>query len=185
MLKKFDARYQLPSRKYFSQKALPNLYTSVKDKVKQELSDVKYFSATTDLWSSTGMIPYMSYTVHYISKEWKLSNRCLQTQFLPEDHNAENLGEAMTITLESWDLNASNQVCLTNDNGSNLIKAAADLNWPRLSCFGHNLHLTITKALKDDQRCVRALGVSRKIVSSYPVAGKERESLQKHRSILK
>ena len=68
MLNKFDARYHLTSRKYFSQKALPNLYTSVKNKVKQELSDVKHFSATTDL-SSTGVISYMSYTVHYISKE--------------------------------------------------------------------------------------------------------------------
>ena len=184
-LKKFDARYQLPSQKYFSQKALPNLYTPVKDKVKQELSDVKYFSATTDLWSSTGMIPYMSYTVHYISKEWKLSNRCLQTQFLPEDHNAENLGEAMTITLESWDLNASNQVCLITNNGSNLIKAAADFNWPRLSCFGHNLHLTITKALKDDQRCVRALGVSRKTVSSISSSWKRKKEFTKAQINLK
>ena len=185
MLNKFDATYHLTSQKYFSQKALPNLYTSVKNKVKQELSDVKYFSATTDLWSSTGMIPYMSYTVHYISKEWKLSNRCLQTQFLPEDHNAENLGEAMTITLESWDLNASNQVCLITNNGSNLIKAAADLNWPRLSCFGHNLHLAITKALKDDQRCVRALGVSRKTVSSISSSWKRKKEFTKAQINLK
>lgn len=142
--------------------------------MKQELSNIKYFSANTDLWSSTGMIPYMSYTVYYISKEWKLSKKCLQTQFLHEDHNAENLGEAMTITLESWDLIASNQVCLHTDNGSNIIRAAADLNWPRLSCFGHNLHLAITKALKDDQKCVRALGVSRKIVNSISSSWKRK-----------
>ena len=165
--------------------ALPKLYTSVKERVKQELSGVKFFLATCDLWSSRGMTPYMSYTVHYISEEWKLSNRCLQTQFLPEDHNAENLGEAMTVTLECWDLDASNQVCLTTDNGSNIVKAASDLNWSRVSCFGHNLHLAITKALKDDRRCVHALGISRKIVSSISNSWKRRRELTKAQIDLK
>ena len=122
MLKTFDSRYELPSRKYFSQNAIPNLYTSVKEKVKLELASAMFFSATTDLWSSPGMTPFISYTVHFIDSEWNLRNRCLQTQFIPEDHTGDNLGEAMKMTLECWNLDASNQVCLTTDNGSNLLK---------------------------------------------------------------
>ena len=179
LVKKFDSRYELPSRKYFSQRALPNLYTSVKEKLMKDLSSVRFYSATTDLWSSSGMTPYISYTVHYIDKEWFLQSKCLQTQFIPEDHTGENLAEAMKATLESWNLDSSNQVCLTTDSGSNVIKAAEDLNWPRLSCFGHNLHLAITKALKDDTRCTRALGVARKIVSSISSSWKRRREFTK------
>ena len=63
---RLDAKYQLPSRKYFSETAIPRLYSSVREKVMEELSSVEYFSGTTDLWSSVGLKMYISYTIHYI-----------------------------------------------------------------------------------------------------------------------
>ena len=77
------------------------------------------------------MTPYMSYTAHYIDSDWTLQSKCLQT---PKDHASENLAEAMITTLHSWNLDAPNQVCLTTDSGSNIIKAAQELTWPSLSC---------------------------------------------------
>ena len=179
LLNSLDPRYEVPSRSYFSRTALPTLYASTRDKVKQELSKVEYFSATTDLWSSIGMRPYISYTIHSIDDEWKLQNRCLQTHFLPDDHTGENLLEAMEATLATWELNGANQVCLTTDNGTNLIRVAELLGWTRLSCFGHNLHLAIPNALKDDQQCSRALGVSRKVVSAFSMSWKRRREFTK------
>ena len=86
---------------------------------------------------------------------------------MPDDHTADNLSEAMLATLEAWSLGQVNQVCITTDNGANVIKAADNLNWPRLSCFGHNLHLAIIKAVTDDGRCSQALGICHKIVSFF------------------
>ena len=54
LMKTFDARYQLPSRSYFSRTAIPVLYESVRERVKQNLDEVVFFSATTDLWSALG-----------------------------------------------------------------------------------------------------------------------------------
>lgn len=34
-------------------------------------------------------------------------------------------------------------VCITTDNGSNIVKAASQNNWTKLQCFGYRLHLTI------------------------------------------
>lgn len=34
-------------------------------------------------------------------------------------------------------------VCITTDNGANIVKAASLNNWTRLQCFGHRLHLAI------------------------------------------
>ncbi len=35
------------------------------------------------------------------------------------------------------------QVCITTDNGTNVVKAASLNDWTRLQCFGHRLHLAI------------------------------------------
>ena len=80
----------------------------------------------------------------------QLQNKCLQTQFLPEYHTEIHLADAMEAALSLWDLDAANQICLTTDNGSNIVNAAGILDWSRLSCFGHNLHLSIIKAIQDD-----------------------------------
>ena len=47
----------------------------------------------------------------------------------------------------------------------------------RLSCFGHNLNLAVTKALKDDNRISRALGLARNIVSAFSASWKRRREL--------
>ena len=107
-----------------------------------------------------------------------MQNLCLQTQFLPEDHTGINLADAVEAALGLWELDAAKQVCLTADNGSNIVRAAEILEWERLSCFGHDLHLSITKAIKDSC-CNRALGVCRKIASSFSMSWKRKRELTK------
>ncbi len=84
MLQKFDKQYELPGKTYFSETAVPKMYNTVKTSIKMELMNVDYFSATTDMWSSVNMTPYMSLTVHYLSMEWTLKSRCLETVFMLE-----------------------------------------------------------------------------------------------------
>ena len=70
----------------------------------------------------------------------------------------------------------SRQVCLTTDNGSNIVSAVRKLEWQHLLCFGHNLHLAIGKAM-NDRRCSRALVLSRKVVSTFSMSWKKRRDL--------
>jgi len=180
LLKSFDPRYNVPSRKYFSEVAIPTLYSAERSKLFDQLSYLVHFSSTTDLWSSTGLKPYISYTIHYIDVQWNLQSKCLQTHFLPEDHTGEILAESLTTTMELWNLKPENQVCITTDSGSNIVKATTrDLKWTRLSCFGHNLHLSITKSMDGDSRCHRALGTCRKIVSTFHCSWKKKRDLSK------
>ena len=85
----------------------------------------------------------------------------------------------MKCSLEAWELDESKQVCLTTDSGANIVNAASRLDWMRLSCFGHNLHLAITDSIKCDDRCTRALGLARKIVSTFSMSWKKRRDLAK------
>ena len=179
LLNDFDPKYELPSRKYFSQKAIPKLYNETKDGVLQQLQHAEFFSATSDMWSSNTMEPYMSYTIHFIDPDWKLQSRCLQTLYVPKDHTAETLADGMNEILNEWQPSPSNQVCLTTDSGANIVKAASDLNWSWISCFGHNLHLAITYAMKDEPRISRAIGICKRIVAAFSQSWKRRRELSK------
>ena len=72
LLKQFDLQYELPSRKYFSKTVFPKLYESTRESVLQSIKNLKFYSATTDVWSSINGDPYMNYTIHYITEEWEL-----------------------------------------------------------------------------------------------------------------
>lgn len=105
---------------------------------------------------------------------------------MPQDHDADNLADAMTETLANWDLDPAKQVCLTTDNGSNIVYATSSrLGWNRLSCFGHNLHLAVTNSLKDEVRVARAFGVCRKLVELFAHSWKKKRELSEAQVQLK
>ncbi|KAK0131088.1 Zinc finger BED domain-containing protein 1 [Merluccius polli] len=70
-----DRRYEVPSRNYFSDVAIPNLYEKCRTTVESELGQVEYFACTTDLWSSRTTEPYISLTVHFLDWEFQLKAR--------------------------------------------------------------------------------------------------------------
>ena len=143
LLKTVDPRYKIPGRKFFSTVEIPRLYQEKRDLVLSELSRVRFFATTSDLWSSRESTPYISLTVHFINDQWDLKSRCLGAQFIPEDHTGENIATALVAMLEEWSLNQDHQACITTDSGTNMIKAAEINRWTRLQCFGHRLHLAI------------------------------------------
>ena len=159
-----------------SRVAIPAAYGSTKEQVVQDVEQAEYYSATTDCWSSQGLKPYLSYTVHYIDNQWSLKSYCLQTMYLPEDHTANNLAEGLQETLQTWSLDVTKQVCITTDSASNIVRATKDLGWKQLSCFGHNLNLAVSKALQD-QRCSSTIGACRKVVSAFSMSWKRRRDL--------
>ena len=53
--------------------------------VAAELKNVDYFSATTDMWSSHSLQPYLCYTIHFVGNDWELKTRFLQTLYLLQD----------------------------------------------------------------------------------------------------
>lgn len=185
MLQAFDKQYVLPDRKYFSTKAVPEKYSKMKDSVIRELKDVDHFSITTDLWSSVNMMPYMSFTIHYLNTNWELKSRCLETRFLPESHTSDNLAEALQSCLREWSLDEKKLACVTTDNGANIAAAVRKLHWGWLPCFGHNLHLAVTNSMKAEKdRTARAMGLCRTLVTTFSHSFQKKNRLQKEQTEL-
>lgn len=87
LLNYFDLQHELPSRKYFGEKA--KLCNETKDGILQQLQHAEFFSVTSDKCLSNTMEAYMSYTIHFVADEQ---------------------------ILDEWQLSPSNQVCLTTDS---------------------------------------------------------------------
>ncbi|XP_052413836.1 E3 SUMO-protein ligase ZBED1-like [Carassius gibelio] len=179
LMNTIDKRYNIPSRTYFSRIAIPQMYEHTRDRVMLELRDVEHFACTTDLWSSRTTEPYISLTVHFIDKAFKMRSLCLQTAYFPSEHSGENIALGLREALSGWNLNEARLVCFTTDNATNMIKAAEINGWPRLQCFGHRLHLAIENAVKCDTRISRALGVCKKQVGHFSHSWKKKEALKK------
>ena len=142
------------------------MYSETQQSVGAELSTVDYFSATTDMWSSLSLQPYLIYTIHFIGDDRRVKTRCLQTLYPPHVHTGENVSDALLGTLESYTFDPKKQVCITTDNDSNMIKAVSThLKWTRFSCFCHNLNLAVENSLKNEARVSRALGVCRNFLT--------------------
>ncbi|XP_051784492.1 E3 SUMO-protein ligase ZBED1-like [Erpetoichthys calabaricus] len=148
MINTLDPRYVIPSRKYFSQTAIPDLYREHRGKLQAEVATVPDYSTTADVWSSRTMEPYLSLTIHFINDDWLLKSYCLQTSYFPNDHTGELLAAGLLEALNSWGLAEQRQVAITMD-----------------------------KTGVKDERIQRAVGVCKKIVSAFSYSWKKRRDL--------
>ena len=151
LVEQMNPRYQLPTRRHFSDLEIPELYVHVRDYVVMpSLRDADFFSANTDLWTSAVNEPYLTLTVHLIDKDWELQSFCLDTVPLFVDHTGKNIAKAFCDIFDNWQLSTDKLVATTTDSGSNVVSAFKTLKLLRTSCFGHNLDLAIKKK---PQRC--------------------------------
>ncbi|XP_032432377.1 zinc finger BED domain-containing protein 1-like [Xiphophorus hellerii] len=180
MLQTFDRRYEIPGKTYISQTAIPQLYSSIKEDILKEIKDISFYSATSDMWSSSNMTPYMSLTIHYIAADWTLHSKCLETRYVPDNHTANTLGENLKSALADWGLDEDKLVCITTDNGPNIVAAIRNLGWPWLNCFGHNLHLAVSHGLDSDkERTARAIGLCKSLVNTFNLSFFKKRDLRK------
>ncbi|KAI2649132.1 E3 SUMO-protein ligase ZBED1 [Labeo rohita] len=127
LMKKAVPQYKVPRRSYFSTNKIPAMYKEVQASVEEQLAEGVWFGVTTDLWTSHGGggEPFMSFTVHYLSTDWKLKTHCLETLYFPEDHTAEHITEMIENMLLDWKIKKENLSGITTDNASNMKKALA------------------------------------------------------------
>lgn len=172
----FQSRYEIPSRNVFSDNMLPNLYNDTKAKLLNDIKDIKWFSATSDIWSSIGLYPYISFTLHYISENWELKCKVLETHPFPKDHTGQNIAEVLTEILDMWNIQLNQIVTLTTDSAANMKLAGTTLGVIRIPCFGHVLHNGINFALTPAE-IEDALACCRKISSKISMSWKKRRDL--------
>lgn len=138
--------FELPSRKYFSDHKIPQMYEIVRNCLKEKLKQVSYISLTTDCWTSVNGYPFIGLTAHTINNDWKIESFCLACTALNVDHNSVNIKNKIKQILIDWEIDESKIAGITTDCGSNILKAVESLSFNHIPCFGHVLNTGVTNA---------------------------------------
>lgn len=138
--------FELPSRKYFSDHKIPQMYEIVRNCLKEKLKQVSYISLTTDCWTSVNGYPFIGLTAHTINNDWKIESFCLACTALNVDHNSVNIKNKIKQILIDWEIDESKIAGITTDCGSNILKAVESLSFNHIPCFGHVLNTCVNNA---------------------------------------
>lgn len=154
LIKKLKPNYVMPSRKYFTNKIVPSIHSSVVKKVKYLVDNAAYISFTTDIWTSNSNDAFMSLTGHCLDNSFNQRIVVLRVTPFPETHTAANITELIEEVIEEFKIPASKIHLITRDNGANVVKAIKDTPYDSLSCFLHTLQLVIRDCILE-QRIVK------------------------------
>lgn len=136
LVRKLNNRSQLSGRIFFMFNEIPKLYTETREAVRSEPKESKYFSCTTDFWTSRAMEVYMAVTFQSISANWEIQAWCLGCSAIKSDHTTEGVREAFDEIIDEWSLEISEMSGLTTNNTSNNIKTLMSLIIPGFCVLG-------------------------------------------------
>ena len=123
-----------------------------------KIKAAKYFSITTDMWSSLAHHGYIAVTIHFINQNFEMENFLLDTREMLGSHTAENLAEELqAAVLNEWGLSSTNLAAVVTDNASNILCALSNLEWSNFGYFSHTLQLAVVEATSIPELS-RALG---------------------------
>lgn len=147
MVYNLEPRYIIPSRKFFSETAIPQIYNEVKSGVKEKLSRAERIALTCDAWTSRATESYVTLTAHHITEDWSLSSHVLQTRAMSECHTGPNDAELLRNVAAEWDISEKDAALMT-DNAANMSVAAQLAGFLHIKCYAHTLNLASQRALK-------------------------------------
>ena len=111
-------QYQLPKYDRLSNSLLTKMFDQVKSKIRKEIDTFDVCGLTTDRWTSRQCLGYMSLTIHYVTKAFKLVTRTLAIKNITGSQNGETIKNKIKQLLNEWGLSQKAE-CITTDNGKN------------------------------------------------------------------
>lgn len=182
LLEYLEPRYEVPSRHYFTEKAMPALHKNLREKLFAALSDAPDVALTTDIWSSSVCpMSLLSLTAQWIDARFVLRRATLNAREFRGSHTAQRVQEAMGSMLDTWAIDKQRVHIILRDNAANMKKAMLEMGVPSLGCVAHTLQLVVHEGLLSQRSVIDTLANARKIVGHFkhsPLAYSRLEDIQ-------
>lgn len=182
LLEHLEPRYELPSRHYFTDTALPAIHNKLRDQLLALSSEVPAFGFTTDIWSSSVcLMSLLSCTAQWVDSTFNLQRATLHAQHFRGSHMAERVKQAIEGMLNSWGIEKQRVHVILRDNARNMKKAMDDMGVPSLGCVAHTLQLVVHEGLLSQRSVTDTLANARKIIGHFkhsPLAYSRLEDIQ-------
>ena len=168
LLNTLEPRYKLPSRRYFTDKVIPEIKQSVDLKIAELIKNVQYLSFTMDTWStSLNNQSLISLTGHWIDDSCTRRSAVLHVQRMEGSHNGAAICQMIETMIDSWKISKERIHIVLTDNASNMKKALRDCDLCGHGCFAHSLQLVVHDGVLSQRMVIDTLAVSRKIVGHF------------------
>ena len=165
---KLEPRYVLPSRRYFSDVALPELNCRVSAHLKVVLAANSHISFTTDIWSSdVSPMSMLSLTAQWIEDDFTLQKVVLHTQECRGSHTGANIAAAFNTMFATWGIPKEHVHVILRDNARNMARAALDGNIASLPCMAHTLQLAVNEGVLAQPGVTSMLKLGRQIIGHF------------------
>ena len=176
LMKILDPKFNVGTRRTYTDVIIPKLYIEVKEKVNSKLKPAEGVACTTDGWTSIATESYITLTCHFIDNKWDMNSFCLETRHHPESHTAENLKCLLDDAFSEWKLN---EKCITGfvDNARNIINAWQLMDKQHILCFAHTMNLAVKKGLEEDS-IGGVLGKCRRLISHFNHSDQKKQALK-------
>uniref|UniRef100_A0A671P1N0 BED-type domain-containing protein n=1 Tax=Sinocyclocheilus anshuiensis TaxID=1608454 RepID=A0A671P1N0_9TELE len=167
LVRHLEPRYTLPSRCYFADVCLPEIYNRVADHVHKLLHNDSAMSFTTDIWSSdVSPTSMLSLTAQWIDCDFKLKV-LLHSQEFTGSHTSLAISQAFTDMLDKWKIDRSRVHAVVRDNARNMAKAMTDSEIMSLPCMAHSLQLAVNEGILSQRSVTELASMCRKIVGHF------------------
>lgn len=153
LLRTANPWYELPGRKFFCSKALPERYAAVREAVLKELAEATWCGISTDLWRSPNQNrTYVTLAAHFLGSgppnSLSPSSRCLKTFEVPDENTAETITRVLYEAFIEWGISAKVSGA-TTDCGKDVVKACSLLDIAvHMPCLGKTFNAGVQQALQ-------------------------------------
>ncbi len=185
LMKHLAPYHKVPSRTYFSDKIVPDIYERMKSKISDKLIELTNLSLTSDIWTSSHNNEcFISVSGHWIDQSWSRNSFVLSCSTFKRSHTGVNIATKIENLLQFWNIDKSKVHLIRRDNAANIIKGCKEANIEHEGCFIHSLQLVINKSLQTQNDVLDMITAARKIVTHFSHSPQACEKLEKLQSDL-
>ena len=161
-------RYLIPSRHFFSENALPQLYDDIKKKVFNEITKAQSISFTSDIWTcSSSNETFISLSGQWTKNTFERKYAVLYASHFPESHTGINIPGKFINMLESWEINSKRRYILVKDGAANMSLGSKLARITLDHCTIHLLQLVIKDAVLSQRLVIDLLAKARRIAGHF------------------
>lgn len=168
LMSKIAPNYKMPSRKYFSDTIVPDIFQKVKTKIQNSVNEAKYISLTTDIWTATtNNTPFLSLTGHWLSDNFQQERAVLRIVPFEGSHTGARISEVINNVLEDYKLEKSRLFLVLRDSGANMVAGVLNCGLESQACFIHTLQLSVNESIFAQQAVKNIITTGRNIVKHF------------------
>ena len=164
-----EKRYTVPSRKFFAERIIPDMYAQMGESLSKELQLAGgNISFTCDTWTADCTVQsYFGITGHWLTADFTRCSYVFSCMPLDDRHTGQYWATQFQVALQKWKIEKDNCHLVVRDNAANIKKCFVDMGVDSIGCFAHTIQLAVNDGIFSQRGVKDLIATCRKIVGHF------------------